>query len=151
VISADDTAASGAETAGRETASGISAAERPPSTEVVCRMGASGIGRLVRIIASRIARMSDSAAFERMRANLNAALAFAGFALDSSGELMPEEAVCTLSEAERRAKELRADLSFARRAPGRVGILSSGCEELVEHRAARPNGGRSVQPSRRKR
>lgn len=73
-------------------------------------MGASGIGRLVRIIAARIAMMSDSAAFERMRANLNATRAFAGLALDASGELMPEEAVYTLSEAERRAKELRADL-----------------------------------------
>lgn len=48
--------------------------------------------------------------FETMRANLNRALAFAGLAVEASGELVTADRAHTLSEAERRAKELRADL-----------------------------------------
>ncbi|MCK8780812.1 TIGR02391 family protein [Rhizobium sp. NTR19] len=48
--------------------------------------------------------------FEPMRANLNRALAFCGLALDESGKLFATEAASTLSEAARRAQELRSDL-----------------------------------------
>lgn len=50
-------------------------------------------------------------AFETSRARLNRALAFAGIEMDEAGELFNSEKVTTLSEAERRAQELRADLS----------------------------------------
>jgi len=48
--------------------------------------------------------------FEPMRARLNCALAFAGLAVDESGRLHEAEKVQTLSDARRRAQELRADL-----------------------------------------
>jgi uncharacterized protein (TIGR02391 family) len=48
--------------------------------------------------------------FEPMRANLNRSLAFAGLAVDASGMLTTAEAATTLTEAQRRARELRADL-----------------------------------------
>jgi Protein of unknown function (Hypoth_ymh) len=46
-----------------------------------------------------------------MRALLNGALAFAGLAVDASGVVTGVEQARTLSEAQRRAQELRADLS----------------------------------------
>jgi hypothetical protein len=46
-----------------------------------------------------------------MRAHLNRALAFAGLAVNASGTLEAVEAASTLSEAQRRAQELRADLN----------------------------------------
>lgn len=49
--------------------------------------------------------------FEPMRANLNGALSFAGLAIDVSGVLGSVERAKTLSEAQRRAQELRADLT----------------------------------------
>jgi uncharacterized protein (TIGR02391 family) len=49
--------------------------------------------------------------FEPMRAHLNQALAFAGLAMDASGTLASVERAHTLSEAQRRAQELRADLT----------------------------------------
>ncbi len=48
--------------------------------------------------------------FEPMRAKLNQALAFAGLAMDAAGTLAAVEQARTLSEAQRRAQELRADL-----------------------------------------
>jgi len=48
--------------------------------------------------------------FEVMRANLNRALAFSGIAVDVGGELIASTQVRTLSEAARRADELRDDL-----------------------------------------
>lgn len=45
-----------------------------------------------------------------MRANLNRALAFAGLSVAASGELRSAHAAKTLTEAARRARELRADL-----------------------------------------
>jgi uncharacterized protein (TIGR02391 family) len=48
--------------------------------------------------------------FEPMRTNLNRALAFAGLAIDATGTLYGIEHAKTLSDAERRAQELRADL-----------------------------------------
>jgi uncharacterized protein (TIGR02391 family) len=49
--------------------------------------------------------------FEPMRANVNGALSFAGLAVDVSGVLGSAERAKTLSEAQRRAQELRADLA----------------------------------------
>jgi uncharacterized protein (TIGR02391 family) len=49
--------------------------------------------------------------FEPMRANLNRALVFAGLAVDETGSLVRVERARTLSEAQRRAQELRADLA----------------------------------------
>jgi uncharacterized protein (TIGR02391 family) len=49
--------------------------------------------------------------FEPMRANLNRALAFSGLAVDAAGELSAGTQAKTLSEAIRRADELRADLT----------------------------------------
>ncbi|MHC2423122.1 uncharacterized protein (TIGR02391 family) [Sinorhizobium meliloti] len=48
--------------------------------------------------------------FEPMRANLNRALAFSGLAVDDAGTLISTFAATTLSEAARRAQELRKDL-----------------------------------------
>jgi uncharacterized protein (TIGR02391 family) len=49
--------------------------------------------------------------FEPMRANLNRALAFVGMAVTVDGTLVAADQVKTLSEARRRAQELRADLT----------------------------------------
>ena len=49
--------------------------------------------------------------FEPMRANLNRALAFSGIAVSATGELSPVARAETLTEAARRADELRADLT----------------------------------------
>jgi hypothetical protein len=49
--------------------------------------------------------------FEPMRAYLNRALAFAGLAVDVEGTLVSVEQARTLSEAQRRAQELREDLT----------------------------------------
>jgi uncharacterized protein (TIGR02391 family) len=57
----------------------------------------------------RFVRCSDR--FEPMRARLNQALAFAGLAVDAAGTLAKVEMARTLSEAQRRAQELRADLT----------------------------------------
>src|SRR3546814_9789335 len=47
-----------------------------------------------------------------MRASLNMALSFAGLAVDETGELHAVDRAHTLTEAEHRAKELRADLQL---------------------------------------
>jgi uncharacterized protein (TIGR02391 family) len=57
----------------------------------------------------RFVRCSER--FEPMRARLNQALAFAGLAVDATGTLASVEQARTLSEAQRRAQELRADLT----------------------------------------
>jgi uncharacterized protein (TIGR02391 family) len=49
--------------------------------------------------------------FEPMRANVNRALAFSGLAVDAAGQLSSVDRAETLSEAQRRADELRADLT----------------------------------------
>lgn len=49
--------------------------------------------------------------FEPMRANLNRALAFSGMAVSAAGELSAVARAETLTEAARRADELRADLT----------------------------------------
>jgi uncharacterized protein (TIGR02391 family) len=48
--------------------------------------------------------------YEDLRANLNRALAFSALAVDAAGRLSAVERAETISEAERRADELRADL-----------------------------------------
>ena len=50
--------------------------------------------------------------FEPVRGNLNRALAFAGLGVDESGSLGRIEQAHTLSDAQRRANELRSDLSL---------------------------------------
>jgi len=57
----------------------------------------------------RYARQAER--FEPMRANLNRALAFVGMAVNVDGTLVAADQVRTLSEAQRRAQELRADLT----------------------------------------
>ena len=54
---------------------------------------------------------SEQDRFEPMRQNLNRALAFAGLAIEASGKLVSATAVQTLSEASKRARELREDLA----------------------------------------
>lgn len=51
------------------------------------------------------------ARFEPLRANVNCALASSGLAVDAGGELHPVTQAQALTEASRRADELRADLS----------------------------------------
>ena len=62
--------------------------------------------------AMKPARFSrEPGRFEPMRANLNRALAFAGLAMDAAGEIKSVEKAGSLQDAERRARELRADLN----------------------------------------
>lgn len=62
-------------------------------------------------LAMRPARYSrDPDRYEPMRALLNQALAFVGLVVDQTGELKAAEVAHTLPEAQRRARELRADL-----------------------------------------
>jgi uncharacterized protein (TIGR02391 family) len=50
--------------------------------------------------------------YEPMRMNLNRALAFAGLAVEASGKLVSVDRAQTLSEAQRRANDLREDLTL---------------------------------------
>lgn len=50
--------------------------------------------------------------YEPMRANLNKALAFSGLAVEASGNLISVDKAQTLSEAQRRASDLREDLEL---------------------------------------
>jgi uncharacterized protein (TIGR02391 family) len=50
--------------------------------------------------------------FEPLRANLNLARAFAGLCVTEAGEIGSADKAATLSEAKRRAEELRADLGI---------------------------------------
>ena len=54
--------------------------------------------------------LRDPDRFEAMRARLNGALAFAGLAVDASGILGGTEQAATISEAQRRANDLRVNL-----------------------------------------
>ena len=54
--------------------------------------------------------LANPARFESMRTALNRALAFAGMAVESNGELVEVAEVRTIAEAERRAQDLRSDL-----------------------------------------
>jgi len=66
--------------------------------------------------------------FEPMRTRLNQALAFAGLAVDAAGTLGNVEQARTLSEAQRRAQELRADLTTRAVHPD---VLKFCREELI--------------------
>lgn len=50
--------------------------------------------------------------YEPLRARLNAALAFAGLICDATGALHSAEKLSTITDAERRARELRSDLEM---------------------------------------
>lgn len=50
--------------------------------------------------------------YEPMRSNLNRSLAFAGLAVEASGKLISVDQAHTLTEAQQRANELRADLEI---------------------------------------
>jgi uncharacterized protein (TIGR02391 family) len=67
--------------------------------------------------------------YEPMRANLNRALAFAGLAVEESGKLVAVEQVETLTEAQLRATELRADLELRKVHPD---VLRFCKEELLK-------------------
>lgn len=67
--------------------------------------------------------------FEPLRANLNKALAFSGLAVDASGTLTTIVAATTLTEAARRAQELRSDLTTRGVHPD---VLAFCRAELVE-------------------
>lgn len=56
--------------------------------------------------------LRDSHRYEPMRMRLNKALSFAGLAVESNGELITVDKAQTLSEAQRRASELRDDLEL---------------------------------------
>lgn len=58
--------------------------------------------------------LRDQHRFEPLRLRLNQALSFAGFAVDETGTLVMVEVARTLTEAQRRAAELRADLELRR-------------------------------------
>lgn len=49
--------------------------------------------------------------FETLRANVNRALAFSGLAVDESGTISSTSRAATITQAQRRANELRADLA----------------------------------------
>jgi uncharacterized protein (TIGR02391 family) len=66
--------------------------------------------------------------YEPMRANLNRALAFAGLAVEENGNLVPVEKAQTLTEAQRRASELRVDLEIRKVHPD---VLRFCKEELL--------------------
>jgi uncharacterized protein (TIGR02391 family) len=66
--------------------------------------------------------------FEPMRANVNRALAFVGLAVEADGELVAVEEAKTLTEAQRRARELRADLMAREIHPDVLGFCR---EELL--------------------
>jgi uncharacterized protein (TIGR02391 family) len=76
---------------------------------------------------ARFARKQER--FEPMRANLNRALAFTGLAVDASGALSSSAKVSTLGEAQRRARELRADLLSRGVHPD---VLAFCSEELLQ-------------------
>lgn len=54
--------------------------------------------------------VKSPARYETLRTNLNRALAFAGLAVSDAGELASVEAARSISDAQRRANNLRADL-----------------------------------------
>ncbi|MBT1516528.1 TIGR02391 family protein [Bradyrhizobium sp. SRL28] len=66
--------------------------------------------------------------FEPMRSNLNVALAFTGLAVNAAGVVESVERAETLSEAKRRAQELRADLNVRGAHPD---VLKFCSEELL--------------------
>lgn len=66
--------------------------------------------QFIRLAMSPARYSREPERFEPMRALLNQALAFAGLVVDETGKLASASAVATLPEAQRRSRELRADL-----------------------------------------
>ncbi|WP_118856109.1 TIGR02391 family protein [Sphingomonas mesophila] len=66
--------------------------------------------QFIRLAMSPARYSREPERFEPMRAALNQALAFAGLVVDETGQLTPVSAATTLPEAQRRSRELRADL-----------------------------------------
>lgn len=63
--------------------------------------------------AMRPARFArDAEKFEPLRRNLNRALAFSGLVVEANGELVESSKAQTLTEAQQRANDLRADLNI---------------------------------------
>jgi uncharacterized protein (TIGR02391 family) len=75
------------------------------------RGGRAGVLAFMRKAMKPERHLDKPERFEAMRANLNRALAFVGLAFDAAGLLKTANAVATISEAERRANELRSDLT----------------------------------------
>ena len=75
--------------------------------------------------------------FEPMRANVNRALAFSGLAVDAAGQIYAVDRAQTLSEAQRRADELRADLTTRGVHPDVLRFLArrTGCRQLFSRGA----------------
>jgi uncharacterized protein (TIGR02391 family) len=71
----------------------------------------------------------NPARYEPMRAKLNLALAFAGLAVEATGKLVPVDQARTLTEAQRRADELRTDLELRKVHPD---VLRFCREELLK-------------------
>jgi uncharacterized protein (TIGR02391 family) len=67
--------------------------------------------------------------YEPMRAKLNRALAFCGLVVTEAGELKSSERATTLTEAQRRASELRTDLEIRKVHPD---VLTFCKEELLK-------------------
>ncbi len=72
-----------------------------------------------------------------MRANVNRALAFSGLAVDAAGQIYAVDRAQTLSEAQRRADELRADLTTRGVHPDVLRFLArrTGCRQLFSRGA----------------
>lgn len=69
------------------------------------------INEFIRQALSPARYVGNHARFETMRANVNRALAFSGLAVDEGGTLHTVAKAKTIPEAQRRADELRADLT----------------------------------------
>lgn len=66
--------------------------------------------KFIRLAMKPAWHIRNPSRYEPMRARLNEALAFAGLMVDQAGDLRPSATASTLPEAQRRARELRADL-----------------------------------------
>lgn len=78
------------------------------------RQDRTNILQFVRLAMDPARYVREPARYEPMRANVNRALAFVGLACTEAGKLVSADAVSTLPEAARRARELRSDLELRR-------------------------------------
>lgn len=74
------------------------------------RQNRTHVLQFIRLAMSPARYSREPHRFEPMRAGLNQALAFAGLVVNEAGALTSAERVTTLPEAQRRARDLRADL-----------------------------------------
>lgn len=68
------------------------------------------IARFIKLAMEPARYLREPERYEPMRANLNGALAFVGYAVDATGKLGPSKRSKTLPEAQKRAQELRDNL-----------------------------------------